>query len=59
MDELRFYILFKGILVISGQWKGDNEKVWQWNPFTIEKISAEGIDIVTTSLRSAGQPLMH
>ena len=26
MDDLRFYVLFNSISVISGQWMGDNER---------------------------------
>ena len=27
MDELRFYVLFNNILVISGRWEVDNERL--------------------------------
>ena len=27
MDDLRFYVLFNSISVISGQWVGDNERL--------------------------------
>ena len=28
MDDLRFYILFNSISVLSGQWLDDNENMW-------------------------------
>ena len=28
MDDLRFYILFNSVSVISGQWEVDNERHW-------------------------------
>ena len=40
MDDLRFYVLFNGISVISGRWADDNKKaVCNGTPFTAEKIS--------------------
>ena len=27
IDDLQFYVLFSSILVISGQWKSDNERL--------------------------------
>ena len=27
MDDLRFYVLFNSVSVISGQWKVDNERL--------------------------------
>ena len=39
MDELRFYVLFNTISVISGRWADDNERLYAFNsPFTIDKI---------------------
>ena len=38
MDDLRFYVLFKGSSVISGWWEFDNKGCVQWNP--IKKIPA-------------------
>ena len=32
MDDLRFYVLFNSISVISGRWADDNERLVQWNP---------------------------
>ena len=31
MDDMRFYVLFNSISVISGLWKVDNERLMQWN----------------------------
>ena len=39
MDDLRFYVLFDSILLISGRWEVDNERLWNGTPFTVEKIS--------------------
>ena len=32
MDDVRFYILFNSISVISGQWVGDNERLCALEP---------------------------
>ena len=32
MDGWRFYVLFKSVSVISGQWEGDNEKPYSMEP---------------------------
>ena len=32
VDDLRFYVLFISISVISGRWAVDNERLQQWNP---------------------------
>ena len=39
MDDLRFYVLFNSISVISRQWVGDNESCMQWNPVYDRKDS--------------------
>ena len=40
MDDLRFYVLFNSISVISGQCSDDNERLSAMKtPFTVEKIS--------------------
>ena len=40
MDNLRFYVLFNSISVISGLWADDNERLCAMEtPFTVEKIS--------------------
>ena len=31
MDDLRVYVLFNSISVISGQYLNDNERLVQWN----------------------------
>ena len=32
MDELRFYILFKSVSVVSGRWSDDNERLCAVEP---------------------------
>ena len=40
MDDLRFYVLFNSISVISGRCLGDNERLLcNGTSFTVEKIS--------------------
>ena len=39
MDDLRFYVLFNSILVITGGRVVDNESVCNGIPFTVKKIS--------------------
>ena len=40
MEDMRFYVLFNIISVISGQWKVGNEKLCAMEtPFTADKIS--------------------
>ena len=39
MDDLRFFVLFNSISVISGRWEVDNEAVCNGTPFTVEKSS--------------------
>ena len=58
MDDLRFYVLFNSISVISGQWVGDNERLCAMELFTVVKISPQvGIKLGTP--RSVGQDLTH
>ena len=40
MDDLRFYVLFNSISVISWGWGFDNVKHWRGAPFTLEKFSS-------------------
>ena len=44
MDDLRFYVFFNSISVISERYLDVNEKqaVCNGTPFTVEKISARG-----------------
>ena len=39
VGELRFYVLFNSISVISGRCMDDNERLFNRTPFTVEKIS--------------------
>ena len=32
MNDMRFYVLFNGVSIISGRWEDDNESLVQWNP---------------------------
>ena len=59
MDDLRFYILFDSISVISGQWEVDDEKVvCNGTPFMVWKILPQaGLKLGTP--RSVGQCLTH
>ena len=46
MDDLRFYVLFNSISVISGRCLDDNEAVCNGAPFMVEKISIRvGIEL--------------
>ena len=58
MDDLRFYILFNSILVISGGCSDDNERLQVCNgtPFKVEKILSED---QTRFARSVGQRLIN
>lgn len=39
-DNLRFYVLFNSVSVMSGQWRADNSILSAMEPFTIGKIIA-------------------
>ena len=39
MDDMRFYVLFNSVSVISRRLKVDNERLCNGAPFTVEKIS--------------------
>ena len=55
MDDLRFYVLFNSISVISGRWDGDTERLYAMEPrFRLEPGAAR-----TRSARSVGQRLTH
>ena len=48
MDDLRFYVLFNSVSVISGRWAGDNERLCAMKPrlrlgrFRLEQGSSPG-----------------
>ena len=45
MDNLRLYVLFNSISVISGRWADDKERLYAMNPVTAEMISPRaGLD---------------
>ena len=57
MDDLGCYALFSSILVISGRWAGDTERLWM-QPFTVEKISPRA-GIEPGTVKSVSQRLTH
>ena len=59
MDDLRFYVIFNSILVISGRWEDANNRLFEMDfPFTVEKISPRaGLKLGTA--RSVDQRLTH
>ena len=60
MDDLRFYVLFNSVSVISGQWKVDNERLCNGALFMIEKISPQvGIELSPLDQWSALNPLSY
>ena len=58
MDDLRFYVLFNSISIISGRCSDDNERLVQWNSVygCADFTSSEDR---TRSARSVGQRLTH
>ena len=58
MDDLRFYVLFNSISVISGRCLDDNESCVQWNSvYGWEDVTSS--EDRTRSARSVGQRLTH
>ena len=59
MDDLRFNVLFNSILVISGWWADNNERLCAMEPlFRLKRSSPlAGLELMTA--RSVGQPLTH
>ena len=56
MDDLRFYLLFNSILVITGGRVVDNESVCNGIPCTVKKISPSA-GLKPGTARSAGERL--
>ena len=54
MDDLRFYILFNSISIISGQWVGDNERMYAIKPNLQLKSSPPQAGLDTRTARSVG-----
>ena len=57
MDDLRCYVLFNSIVVISGRWAGETERLWM-QPFTVEKISPRA-GLEPETVKSVSQRLTH
>ena len=56
---MKFYVLFNGVLIISGRWEADNERLCAMKPvYGVEHISPEvGIELGTA--RSVRQRFIH
>ena len=59
MDDLRFYVLFNSISVISGRWADDNERLCAMEPRLRLKRSSPQAGLELTTARSVGQRLTH
>ena len=59
MDDLRFYVLFKSISVISGRWADDNERLCAMEPPLRLKRSSPQAELELTAARSVSQRLTH
>ena len=46
MDDLRFYVLFNSISVISGRWADDNERLCAMEPRFLFRAEIEKIDFL-------------
>ena len=56
MDDLRVYVFFNSITVISGRWKGDFESLHARKPLLrLKRFASPGIELRTA--RSARNPL--
>ena len=59
MDDLRFYVLFNSISVISGRWADDNERLCaEESRLQLRRFRLEWARTVRTA-RSVGQRLTH
>ena len=59
MDDLRFYVLFNSIRVISGRWVDDNERLCAMKPHLQLKRSSPQAGPELTTARLVGQRLTH
>ena len=57
--DLRFYILFNSISVISGRWADDNEKLCKMEPRLGLKVSSPLVGLELTTARSVGLRFTH
>ena len=59
MDNLRFYVLFNSISVISGPWLGDNERLCAMEPrLQLERFLPQ-VRLEPRTARSVGQRLTY
>ena len=57
MDDLRFYVLFNIISVISGEWADDSKRLCAMEPDTVEKISPQArLGLATARAKPSGLP---
>ena len=59
MDDLRFYVLFNSISIISGRCLGDNKRLCAMEPRLQLKRSPPPAEFELGTARSAGQRLIH
>ena len=59
MDDLRLYILFNNISVISGRWVGDYERLCAMEPRLRLKRPPDQAGLKPGTARSAGKHLTH
>ena len=59
MGDLRFYVLFNSVSVISGRWTDDNERLRAMEPRLRSKRSPPQAGIEPGTARSVGQRLTH
>ena len=59
MDDLRFYVLFNNISVISGQWEGDYERLSAIEPCLLFKRFPPSVRLEPGAARSAGNPFSY
>ena len=59
MDDLRFYVLFNSVSVISGRWTDDNERLCAMGPRLRLKRSLPQAEIESRTVGSRGQRLTH
>ena len=59
LDDLRFYVLFNSISVISGRWAGDNERLCAMEPRLRLRRSRLRWGIELGTARSVYQRLTH
>ena len=58
-NDLRFYLLFNSVSVISGRWADDNERLCAIEPRSRLKRSSPQAWLELTTARSVGQRLTH